>query len=247
MIEAFVAASLIGLLGVGHCLGMCGGISAALSFALPAERANQKLIILCFYNVGRIGSYVLIGVFAGALGYGIEHNASQVSSFPFLRVLAGLLLVLMGLYVAGWWRVLTVLEKGGASLWRIVQPLGKSLMPVSNIWQALILGGLWGWLPCGLVYTALSYALAQGSVSGASMVMLGFGIGTLPALLVGGLAGERLKSFLIRPALRNASAILLILFGVWTWFGAFQHQGHEHHSDSESAEGESLHHHHSHH
>ena len=138
----------LGLLGGAHCVGMCGGIMAALSFAIPDASKAKRFTLLLAYNSGRIGSYVFIAVLAGSLleliGGGSNSSGHRLSV---LRIIAGLLLVAMGLYLGNWWRGLTYLEKGGSSIWRFIQPLGKSLMPVKNVRQALLLGAIWGWLP----------------------------------------------------------------------------------------------------
>lgn len=221
-----VAAFMIGLMGGAHCLGMCGGVMSALSFSIPATDPAKRLGILLGYNAGRILSYTLIGAIAGGLGYQLA-GAGGVSV---LRVVAALLLIAMGLYLADWWRGLTYLEKAGGLLWRRIQPLGKSLMPVQSVGAAILLGGLWGWLPCGLVYTAVAYALAQADGVQAALVMLAFGLGTLPAVLMGGLMAERTKALLQRRGFRLTMALMIIAFGCWTLAISLQHAGHGDHA-----------------
>ncbi len=230
LVDLLLPAFFIGLMGAGHCLGMCGGISAAFAFALAdGPRLAGKVVMLGAYNLGRIASYVLIGLLAGAVGRVVQPLDAQVG-FPLLRTVAALMLILMGLYVGGWWRVLARLEQLGAGLWRALQPLAARLLPVKTPWQALLAGGVWGWLPCGLVYSALVLALAQGEVLSASLVMLSFGLGTLPALLIGGVAGEGLRSVLRQPALRSLMGLSLIGFGLWTaYFAALHSSIHGHH------------------
>ncbi len=222
-----LSAFAMGLLGGGHCVGMCGGITAALSFAVPAEKRVRRWSILLSYNIGRIASYGIIGALFGYLGQ--QFVSGQGLSV--MRLLAGLLLIAMGLYVADWWRGLTRLERLGSYLWRWLQPLGKRLMPVSSPSRALLLGGVWGWLPCGLVYSALAYAMAQAQGIAAAGVMLAFGLGTLPAVLAGGLFAERLKQLLQSRGLRGVMGVLIILFGAWTLWLTLQHAGHGQHSD----------------
>lgn len=222
----YLAAFVIGFLGGGHCIGMCGGIMAALSFSVPATKPARRWRILLSYNLGRIGSYTLIGVIAGALGY----QLSAGHGLSVLRIIAGLLLIAMGLYLANWWRGLTHLEKAGGFVWRRIQPLGRGLMPVKSTGSALLLGMVWGWLPCGLVYTALAYGLSQATVTGAAGVMLAFGLGTLPAVLASGVFAERMKAMMRHRGLRLTMALLIMLFGVWTMAGAVQHSLHGDHS-----------------
>src|SRR4051812_9310886 len=145
----------IGLVSSGHCIGMCGGIMGALSMAIPADAKKKRWAILVFYNMGRVGSYALMGLLAGFFA----QEFAAMGGGEFLRVIAGLLLIAMGLYLANWWRGLTYLEKLGRYLWAYLQPLGKGLMPVNSLPKALGLGVIWGWLPCGLVYSALALAM----------------------------------------------------------------------------------------
>lgn len=229
----WLAAWMLGLFSSAHCLGMCGGIMGALSAAIPAEARGRRWRLLLSYNVGRIASYTLMGLLAGLVAGGITPLD------PVLRLLAGLLLIAMGLYLAGWWRGLTWLERGGAVVWRRLQPLGKSLLPVRREPQALLLGALWGWLPCGLVYTALAYALAQGNVWASGGTMLAFGLGTLPAVLAAGVMAQQLTRLLQRRGLRVFMALAIILFGLWTlWPAVGGHGGAAHNPDADH----SLHH-----
>ncbi|MFL0800502.1 MAG: sulfite exporter TauE/SafE family protein [Agarilytica sp.] len=224
----FLSAFVVGLMGAGHCLGMCGGIVAALSFAIPDASSMRRLIIILTYNLGRITSYVVLGVLVGAIGLGADEAFSHVTSMPVLRVLAGVMLILMGFYIAGWWKVLGTLETLGARVWSVIQPIGNRILPVESLPAAFSLGFLWGWLPCGLVYSALALALSQADPWASASVMLGFGCGTLPAVVMGGVAGEKLKAYLQLKSLRILMGLSVIVFGVWTLFIAFLHSGHVH-------------------
>lgn len=216
-----LAMVLIGLLGAGHCLGMCGGISAALGMAVDG---NNKLKVVLGYNVGRIFSYGVAGFLVGLLGY---WGAEYLAAGPILRIAAGVLLVLMGFYLAGWWRLLTWLERAGAIVWRRVQPLANRLLPVTTPGRAVVAGMLWGWLPCGLVYSALAYAASTAHpVEGAAM-MLAFGLGTAPALLTSGVFAETLRRLLQRNALRQLMGLALMIFGLWVIGSVLPH--HHHH------------------
>ncbi len=211
-------------MGAGHCLGMCGGIVAALSFALPNAGRAKRFALILSYNLGRISTYTVIGFLAGILG-GILELGLGIGS---LRIVAGIMLILMGLYLTGWWKVLTLLERVGTQLWKILQPIGQKFFPVTSNLGAFVVGCIWGWLPCGLVYSALALAVAKANVAESALVMLAFGCGTLPAVLIGGLAGERLKHFLQLKSLRVGMGVLVILFGVWTLYFGFAHLGHGH-------------------
>ena len=181
------SALVLGLLGGGHCLGMCGGLMGALTLAIPPEQRGRRLRLLLAYNLGRILSYASAGLLLGLAGWAVASSPAALA----LRVVAALLLIAMGLYLAGWWSGLTRIEALGRGLWRHIQPLASRLLPVSSLPRALLLGALWGWLPCGLVYSTLLWAASQGNAGYSAALMLAFGLGTWPVLLATGLAAER--------------------------------------------------------
>ncbi|UUY07241.1 sulfite exporter TauE/SafE family protein [Pseudomonas sp. J452] len=214
-----VSALILGLLGGGHCLGMCGGLMGALTLAIPAEQRARRFRLLLAYNLGRILSYTTAGVLIGLAGWAVASSPAAMV----LRVIAALLLIAMGLYLAGWWSGLTRIEGLGRHLWRHLQPIATRLMPVSSLPRALLLGAIWGWLPCGLVYSTLLWAASQGSALDSGLLMLAFGLGTWPVLLATGLAAERLTALLRKRGVRMAGGLLVILFGLWTLPGPHQH------------------------
>lgn len=228
ILEIMLPAFVIGLLGAGHCLGMCGGISAALSLALPDSLTWRKYRLIAAYNFGRILSYSAMGAVSGLIGFALDVTLLNPAGLPLLRIFSALMLVLMGLYISGWWRILTVLERAGAGIWRRLQPWSKKLLPVKSLNGALLLGLLWGWLPCGLIYSALAYALAQAQPGYSALVMFSFGLGTLPALVVAGASGERLRVLFQRYDIRLVMAMALIIYGVWTFYFALSHSQHTH-------------------
>ncbi|MDD2134288.1 MULTISPECIES: sulfite exporter TauE/SafE family protein [Pseudomonas] len=213
------SALVLGLLGGGHCLGMCGGLMGALTLAIPPEQRGQRLRLLVAYNLGRILSYACAGLLLGLAGWAVASSPAAMA----LRVVAALLLISMGLYLAGWWSGLTRIEALGRGLWRYIQPFASRLMPVSSMPRALLLGALWGWLPCGLVYSTLLWAASQGNAGYSAALMLAFGVGTWPVLLATGLAAERVNALLRRRSVRVAGGVLVMLFGVWTLPGPHQH------------------------
>lgn len=215
----FLAAALaIGFLGSSHCIGMCGGISGALGMATPGQKTAWGQLLS--YSAGRLASYTFMGALAGALG------AAVVPALGPLRLIAGLMLIAMALYIAGWWRGLVWLERGGAHFWRRLQPLSARILPVRSAPQALALGSLWGWLPCGLVYSALTFALAQGGSLPAAMAMLAFGLGTVPAVLATGAVAARVRSVVQKSGVRLLFAGAILIFGLWTIWGGLGHGGH---------------------
>ena len=214
-----VSALILGLLGGGHCLGMCGGLMGALTLAIPPEQRARRFRLLLAYNLGRILSYATAGLLIGLAGWAVASSPAAMV----LRVIAALLLIAMGLYLAGWWSGLTRIEVLGRHLWRHLQPIASRLMPVSSLPRALLLGAVWGWLPCGLVYSTLLWASSQGSPTDSALLMLAFGLGTWPVLLATGMAAERLTALLRRRGVRMAGGLLVILFGLWTLPGPHQH------------------------
>ncbi|MDE1463939.1 sulfite exporter TauE/SafE family protein [Spartinivicinus poritis] len=229
-LSQLISAFLLGLLGGAHCLGMCGGIMAAISLHLPKQK---KLPVLLSYNTGRITSYTLAGMLVGSLGWSIQQLGPAANQG--LRWLAGILLILMACYIANWWKALTWLEQAGQHLWRYIQPLTKPFLPATNSKQGFCLGILWGWLPCGLIYSALTWSAASGNTLEGGLLMLGFGLGTLPTVLATGFFADVLKQFIAHHLTRTVAAIFMIGFGIWTIPGPHQallmpsHNSHAHH------------------
>lgn len=202
---------------------MCGGIIGALSLAIPAERrtSGRLLMLLIGYNLGRVCSYAAAGVCVGALAWMFTDTFS--SAVPVMRIAAGALLIAMGLYLAGWWRGLARLEAIGGGVWRHLRPLGRRLMPVTRLRQSLLLGMLWGWLPCGLVYSVLAWSAASADWQQSGLIMASFGLGTWPAMLLTGRFAHAAGRFLQHAATRRGAALLVIGFGVWTLLAAPGH------------------------
>jgi hypothetical protein len=213
LISAFV----VGLLGGVHCVGMCGGIVGALSLGLPSQR---QLPILLGYNLGRISSYTLAGALMGALGFYFSGLLPVQTAQRVLLGFAGVFMVLLGLYLGGWWNLLSRIERMGGVLWRRIEPLGRGLLPVRSPGQAVALGLLWGWLPCGLVYSALVWTVASGGPVQGGLLMLAFGLGTLPNLLLMGVAAVQLQRWVRKPATRAIAGGLIIAFGLWQLYTA---------------------------
>lgn len=208
------AAFMMGLLGGGHCIGMCGGIMSALTFAIPpSQRSWWRLSrLLLSYNLARILSYSLAGAFVASLGTLLSGSLllTQV-----LQGLALIVLVMMALYVGQWWQGLIHLEGLGQHLWRYIEPQARRFLPVYHPGQAFVLGALWGWLPCGLVYSALIWSLSAGSAAQGALLMLAFGVGTLPTLLATGAFARRLQQGLKHPYTRTLAGLSLLLLAGW--------------------------------
>jgi sulfite exporter TauE/SafE len=220
----FLAAFLTGLLGGTHCVGMCGGIVAAMSFqggvaqGEVGKSGRQPFRFHIGYSVGRIASYATLGALAGLLGSAAFLSDSLYPLQRGLYVLAQVILILLGLYLAGVNQSIRVLERAGGSVWQRVQPLLAKVMPVRNLGQALAAGALWGWLPCGLVYSVLVMALSAGSAMHGAALLLAFGLGTLPNLLLMGWAAESLRNFARKTWVKQGAGLLVATMGVWGLF-----------------------------
>lgn len=224
MTEQFsvLSALLLGLLGSTHCLGMCGGIMGALTMG---SSSNKPALILLSYNLGRISSYTLIGAIVGAMGWLATDQLP--TTLIALRLIAGSLLICMGLYLANWWFGLTKLELVGQKVWKHIQPFGKKFLPAQHPYQALALGMIWGWLPCGLVYSALALAASQANPLNSALLMFSFGLGTLPALLATGVFAQQFKQLTQNRRFRALNGTIIIFFGIWTaWSAISLLQGH---------------------
>jgi sulfite exporter TauE/SafE len=217
------AAFLTGLLGGAHCVGMCGGIVAAMSFQSPG--AAQPYVFHLAYNAGRLASYVLVGALAGLVGSAAFLSDSLFPLQKGLYILAQVVLILLGLYLAGLNQTVLVLERAGGHLWRRIQPLLGRLMPIRGLGQALLAGAAWGWLPCGLVYSVLVSALASGGGVQGGMLMLAFGLGTLPNLLLMGWAAESLRRFTRQVWFRRLAGFSVAGMGVWGLWELFPATG----------------------
>lgn len=207
----------LGLAGAGHCLGMCGGIAAALNLGGPRSPA-----VTLAYHAGRISSYTLLGGLLGFAAGTIDITAWTIG----LRYLAGVMLVAMGLYVADWWRGMALLEKAGARLWRPVQRLSSRLLPVRHWPQGFALGLCWGLMPCGLIYSSLAWAATAAHAPTSALMMFLFGLGTLPAMLATSFGAQGLQAFLRRRGLKLVIALLLIASGAWTLYLTAAHGNH---------------------
>jgi sulfite exporter TauE/SafE len=215
----YMSAFIVGLLGGVHCVGMCGGIVGAMTFGLPRERRERIASMLPYqfaYNGGRMLSYVLAGMVMGGVGMLLAQLMPVYYAQRALMFLAGVFMVLLGLYLGGWWMVLNRVEQAGGLLWRRLEPLGRKLLPVVSPRQAFVVGMVWGWIPCGLVYSMLVTAVSSGGMIEGAALMLAFALGTLPNLLLIGLlagAAARLSRSLL---MRRISGAMVILFGLYT-------------------------------
>ena len=217
--ELAAAALIAGLASSVHCVGMCGGIVGALQGVSAPGLSPLRLHLA--YGLGRVGAYAGSGTVAGALagavasgGAGILGVRGSLIAQSTFAAVAGVMLVAMGLYLAGLLPGLARIERAGLALWRRLEPFGRRLLPVRSPARALALGALWGFLPCGLVYTMLVTAAAAGSAQAGAAVMVAFGLGTLPAMLAVGLWVGRFQSVMRRRGTRLAAGLAVVAFGL---------------------------------
>ena len=209
----FFTLFLLGFFGGTHCVGMCGGLSSAFALQLPPHLNRLGLIVLL--NLGRISSYVLIGLIVGLVGQiGISLDDTRWLQNG-LYVAANMLLLLLGLYLAGLSTAATQIERIGRPIWKRLNPILNRLLPIKSVPACFGVGMLWGWLPCGLVYSASLYALGSGSAVQGGLYMLAFALGTLPNLLAMGIFAAQLKTLLQRRAIRLCAGLLVAGWAVF--------------------------------
>lgn len=221
----YFSAFIVGLLGGVHCIGMCGGIVGALTFGLPEQKRQSFSALLPFqlsYNLGRLISYVIAGAIMGGLGMLLAELIPIQIAQRGLLVIAGIFMVLLGLYLSGWWMVLNRVERMGGALWRKIEPFGRRLMPVQTPLQALGIGMIWGWVPCGLVYTMLINAVSSGGAIKGAGLMFAFALGTLPNLLAMGLLAGAAARLARSDVARKIAGVTVILFGIYTLWSALR-------------------------
>lgn len=207
-----ISALIMGLLGSGHCLAMCGGVASSLTLAVKDKALVKRYTLL--YNLGRIFSYCL----AGALAAGISQQfASRSTTFSFvLSLLSGVFMILVGLYIMRLTFSLNWIEKVGKyAIWQHLVKFNKRLLPVNTNGKALAYGMLWGWLPCGLVYSALLFSIStQSAIQGATFMLL-FALGTLPAMIGLAFAADKFKQILNHNLVRMMFGNIFIFYGLY--------------------------------
>jgi len=228
----YFSAFVIGILGSGHCLAMCGGITTMLTSAIKkpmkisqhgdipltskgsTQLQESPLPLVIFYHIGRISSYSFIGAIVGFTGALTVKNIGL--PIAGLRLFAAVFLIFLGLYLGQWLMWLNRIEALGKHLWQHISPLAKYVIPVDGKRKAFGLGALWGWLPCGLVYSMLTWSMASGDIVTGAATMLFFGLGTLPALLALSLGLGSLKNLLAQPNFKKLMAAMLICYGIYS-------------------------------
>lgn len=244
-----VTAIALGFFGSPHCLGMCGGIVTAFGLSMKTLSPTKRAWLITTYHVGRILSYMLLGLLASWFGSRVLAPFLPDNHLP--RILVGGMLVLASLMMLGV-PFLNRIEKMGMGVWRYLAPIRQKVLPINSVPKALAAGVLWGFLPCGLVYGALGLALsisATGQQITAVMIMAAFGLGTLPMLIATDGIVALIQKINGKFQLRKFGATLMLLSGVFVAVSpmAMHHlHGHSEHGDHAFG-GDDHHNHHNHH
>jgi uncharacterized protein len=222
-----ISAFLIGIWSTGHCLAMCGGLAMAAGQANRQNLNNtplQRGIELTSWQFGRVASYAFMGAFVGAFGAFFLSAAPVAAIRDFAFIVANLILIALGLHVARLWSGIAQLERIGQVIWKLVAPFATAtLVPqtpkhrnaAKQIVNALRTGAIWGWLPCGLVYSMLITASVSGGATNGALWMLFFGLGTIPALWLTSMASNQAAQYLQNTIVRRVAGLLIIAFGLW--------------------------------
>lgn len=212
--SAYFIAFVFGFLGSTHCVPMCGGIVGVLS-QQTNHSPHQAVTKTLSYNAGRILSYSFIGLLAGAISQAAFSPVDTGVFILFSKYLASIFMLAFGFYLFGWLNFLSYLERLGQRLWKRISPLSRQLLPIQNKRDAFFLGIIWGWLPCGLVYSALAWSLASAHPLSGALIMLCFGLGTLPMLLAMGVTSEKLLQLRNSLIVRRTAGSLIIVFALF--------------------------------
>jgi sulfite exporter TauE/SafE len=202
-------AFLAGLLGSGHCFGMCGGIAAGLG----AMSQGRAVVPALQFNLARLTSYAILGLLAATVLSGVS---SLVPIGRWLRVLTAVMILLIGLKFLFNFRGIEFIERGGAGLWKKILPFAMKASNRQDALGRILLGVCWGFIPCGLVYSVLMTAASTANPLGGALTMLAFGAGTLPAMLGLTAAAPALATFLEDRTVRRLIGFALIVLAVWT-------------------------------
>lgn len=206
------AALLSGVFGGVHCVAMCGGIATTLSATRGTATPLSHSLLL---NLGRVGGYVAAGAIVGGLGGALLGVVRVDGVMQWLRVLVGLVMVVAALRLVFPSRFRVLMRPGRAfDAW--LAPMRRAALSMHGPSRTVLLGVLWGWLPCGLSTTLLMAAWFEASAVHGAAVMAAFGLGTLPLMVGVGWSGAHFARRLAKPAVRGAAALVIGFAGVAT-------------------------------
>ncbi|MBN2767638.1 MAG: sulfite exporter TauE/SafE family protein [Campylobacterales bacterium] len=223
-VELLTIISAAFIIGVGHCIGMCGGIVVAYSSTKIDEASSwsRQTFSHLAYNLGRVTTYTIIGMIFGFIGQNISFT---MITRGILLFVVGVLMILTGLSLLGNFKFLNSanwsISKNG---W--FQASFKKLLTNKSIGSFYLLGILNGMLPCGPVYAFAIAAAGTASPFWGAIVMAAFGLSTIPALLFLGSVTKLLQRGQWRDMMLKVGAILVILYGSWTLFKGYNFIAH---------------------
>ena len=206
-----------GLLGSGHCVGMCGGFVFTLGSQAGYWRNN--VLRQTIYALGRISVYTLAGAFVGFGAWKLAHGAfSFVNIQAILALVAGTMLILEGIFSAGLLPRPFAASGGCPGAYAFA-----TLLRAPNLSAVFVAGLVNGVLPCGLVYAYLALAASSGHLFQGAAVMAFFGVGTMPAMIVTGLAGSAMSLAWRRRIVYLAAWCMIVtgLLSLWRGISAF--------------------------
>ena len=239
---SLILSFLLGLSSSLHCVGMCGGIISALSYSPAATgdgRLPANLLLIISYNAGRIASYSLAGVCAGLLASVVTLGGPGVA-YLLLQCLASLFLLALGFHIAGFLPQLRIIETAGSYFWNLLRPLAGKFLPADNVPKSICAGMLWGWIPCGLVYSVLVWTLSSADPVKGGLYMLAFGLGTMPSMVLTGLFSKAIFNMAKKNHIRRVAGIIIVLMGAASFYlnlqstispGGQEHEHHQHMHD----------------
>jgi sulfite exporter TauE/SafE len=222
----YLGVLVLGLLGSGHCVGMCGVF--AMTTSAGARSAGGVVLRQVSYQIGKATSYVFLGVLLLLAGQWVEARTSIENFQTVLGGIAGAVMILAGLAYALEWRLPPVVARWwqGSAVCGALGGLWRS----PSLFKSLLIGWVNGFLPCGLSLMALLYLVSFNSAKGVVLGAYVFGLATLPGLLAVALLGQKI-SVASRRWLVRASGVALVIFGVLTLVRgqpAVHHWMHEH-------------------
>ncbi|HFL8819309.1 MAG TPA: sulfite exporter TauE/SafE family protein [Candidatus Azoamicus sp. OHIO2] len=205
----YFTAILIGLISSGHCLSMCGGIVVAFSFKTYSK---NQYIYQFLYNIGRITSYSLIAIIVNLFGVFLFDFSGYYSYY--LKIFSNFILIIIGLHICNIFHGLFFIESFLWNFWNIISSIIGKINPLKSIYHAFLLGMVWGYIPCGLIYSTIIWTAGFGSITKSFMLIILFGIGTLPSMLLAGVLSTKFKNILYNKIVRSIAGSFIILFGI---------------------------------
>lgn len=226
-----VTAFLAGLLGSGHCFGMCGGIAGSLGALSGGSSRRSLLLPAVQFNIGRLFGYAMLGAIAAGIIGAVGEIVALKAYAKWFRVVTAVMVLIIGLQFLVDWGSLNIIEKGGAGIWKRIAPVAAKVSQRNDWIGRMALGICWGFLPCGLVYTVLVTAASTGNALTGGLTMFAFGFGTAPAMMGLTVAAPALSTFLGDTLVRRIVGFSLIVLAVWMVLPVLMGSagGHAHH------------------